>query len=53
MKTKHFYFFTSSRKSDRLTSLSIYTDNAIKAFAMALAYFRDYGYKGRPVRLAV
>jgi hypothetical protein len=50
---KHFYFFKSSRKSDKLTTLSIFTTSVKRAYALAQLHFFDKGYKGMPVRLAI
>lgn len=47
-----FYFFTSSRKSDKCR-LTIATHSERRAFAMALVYFKTNGLKGTPKRLAV
>ena len=50
---KHIYFFRSSRKSDKLSQITIFTNSVRKAYAMAQIHFIKAGYKGVPVKLAI
>lgn len=48
------YFYGSSRKSDKLTNpITIVTNSLRHAEAIAVIKFKEWGYKGSPVRLAV
>ena len=48
------YFFTSSRKSDKVTNpITICSSSERRAVALAIVKFLEWGYKGSPVRLAV
>lgn len=47
------FFFTSTRKSDRLSQITIVTTTPKRAYMRALVYFKEHGYKGSPKRLAV
>lgn len=49
----HIYFFKSTRKSDRLTVLTIATTTIKRAYALAQLHFFSKGYKGMPIQLAV
>lgn len=48
----HLYFFKSSRKSDKLSVLTIATSNFKRAMALAQLHFLTAGYKGKP-KLAI
>ena len=48
----HIYFFTSTRKSDKLSVLTIATSSLKRAIAMAQLHFLNVGYKGKP-KLAI
>ena len=50
---KHIYFFRSSRKSDKLSQITVFTNSVKRAYAMAQIYFIKSGYKGVPVKLAI
>lgn len=43
------YFFKSSRKSDKVNSLTIFTNSKRKAMAMAQIYFIRKSLKGVPM----
>lgn len=49
----HLYFFTSSRKSDKIGCMTILTTSATKAFAFACANFAKNNCKGKPIILAI
>ena len=49
----HLYFFTSSRKSDKIGCMTILTTNATKTFAFACINFTKNNCKGKPVVLDV
>ena len=52
MQTKLF-FFTSSRKSDKLSQLTIATTTKRRAYGLALMNFKSNGYKGSPKFLII
>lgn len=43
------FFFKSSRKSDKLSQISVMTSSARRAYALAIVMFIKSGYKGKPV----
>ena len=45
------YFFTSTRKSDKCSQITICTWSEKRAFGLALAQFYKHGYKGSPRRI--
>lgn len=45
------YFFTSTRKSDKCSQITICTWSERRAFGLALAQFYKHGYKGYPRRI--
>lgn len=45
------YFFKSSRKSDKLSQLTIASTSMLRAYALAVINFKNNGYKGTPIRL--
>lgn len=47
------FVFTSTRKSDRLSQITVFTDSAKRAYGRALIYFKEHGYKGSPKRLGI
>lgn len=47
------YFFTSTRKSDKVTQITIITTCKEKAVVLAAKCFIRNGYKGVPKMLAV
>ena len=51
--TSHIFFFTSSRKSDKVSIITIMCRDIIKANILAIKYFNKQGYKGKPKVLAV
>lgn len=50
---KKLYFFKSSRKSDKLSQITVFTNSIRKAYAIAQIHFIKSGYKGVPVQLAI
>lgn len=48
-----FYFFKSSRKSDKCSQVTIITSSVRRAYALAVVKFKEYGYKGTPKRLMI
>ena len=50
---KHFYFFVSSNRDDKLTQISVFTTCKRKAYSIALKYFAKHGYTGVPQILAI
>lgn len=50
---KKLYFFKSSRKSDNLSQITVFTNSVKRAYAMAQIHFIKAGYKGVPVQLAI
>lgn len=47
------YFFTSTKKCDNVTQISILSVTKERAIALAGKYFNKQGYKGVPKMLAV
>ena len=47
------YFFTSTKKCDNITQISILSVTKERAIALAGKYFNKQGYKGVPKMLAV
>lgn len=45
------YFFKSSRKSDKLSQLTIASSSMLRAYALAVMNFKSNGYLGTPVRM--
>lgn len=43
------YIFTSSRKSDAMSTVHISTISKDRAYALASKHFAKHGYKGVPV----
>lgn len=43
------FFFKSSRKSDKLSQLTIMSSSVRRATNLAIISFAKYGYKGSPV----
>lgn len=49
----HLYFFKSTCDEDSVSNLSIFTNSAARAFALAHRYFAKHSYKGEPAMLAI
>ena len=47
------YFFTSSRKSDKISQITIMTSSLRRAYSIAIIKFKEWGYEGTPKLLAV
>lgn len=47
------FFFTSTRKSDKVTQITIVSIDIVRAHIVANHYFKRAGYKGQPKMLAV
>lgn len=47
------YFFTSTRKADKVSRITIVSKNAVTAIIAINRYFKRAGYKGQPKMLAV
>lgn len=47
------YFFASTRKSDKVTQITIVSKNVVTAIIAVNRYFKRAGYKGQPKMLAV
>lgn len=47
------YFFASTRKSDKVSQITIISKNAVTAIIAVNCYFKRAGYKGKPKMLAV
>jgi hypothetical protein len=47
------FFFTSTRKSDKITQIMIMSKDIVAAHITANRYFKRAGYKGQPKMLAV
>ena len=47
------YFFASTRKSDKVTQITIISKDVVAAHIVANRYFKCAGYKGQPKMLAV
>lgn len=51
--TSHIFFFTSSRKADKVSIITIMCRDLVKATVLASRYFDKQGYKGKPKVLAI
>ena len=49
----HLFFFTSTRKADNCSCITVITHTEVRARKLAKRKFIDYGYVGKPKRLAV
>jgi len=47
------FFFTSTRKADKVTQITIVSTDVVRAHIVANRYFKRVGYKGQPKMLAV
>jgi len=47
------FFFTSTRKSDKVSQITIVSTDIVRAHIVANYYFKRAGYKGQPKMLAV
>lgn len=47
------YFFASTRKSDKVTQITIISTDVVRAHIVANRYFKRAGYRGTPKLLAV
>lgn len=47
------FFFTSTRKADKVTQITIVSKDVVAAHIAANRYFKRTGYKGQPKMLAV
>ena len=47
------FFFTSSRKSDKVTQITIVSTDVVRAHIVVNRYFKRAGYRGTPKLLAV
>ena len=47
------YFFSSTRKADKVTQITIVSKNIVAAHIAANRYFKRVGYRGTPKLLAV
>lgn len=47
------FFFTSTRKSDKVTQIMIMSKDIVAAHIVANRYFKNAGYRGKPRMLAV
>lgn len=48
------FFYSSSRKADKLSNpVTIMAGSLRRAEALAIVKFKEWGYKGSPVRLAI
>ena len=47
------FFFTSTRKSDKVTQIMIMSKDIVAAHILANRYFKRVGYRGTPKLLAV
>ena len=47
------FFFTSTRKADKVTQITIVSADVVRAHIVANNYFKRAGYKGQPKMLAV
>lgn len=50
---KHLFFFKSSNPKDGLSTLTILTSSARKAYALAVKHFINNGYKGCPITISL
>lgn len=49
----HIFFFTSTRKVDKCSCITVISRTEVRARKLAKRKFIDYGYVGRPKKLAV
>lgn len=49
----HLFFFTSTRKSDNCSCVTVISNNLARARKLVERKFRDYNYYGKPKRLAI
>ena len=47
------FFFTSTRKSDKVTQIMVMSNDIVAAHIAANRYFKRVGYRGKPKMLAV
>lgn len=47
----HIYFYTSSRKSDKCSQITILSSTLRRAYALAVVQFKKHNYKGTPRRI--
>lgn len=47
------FFFTSTRKSDKVTQITIVSTDVVRAHIVVNRYFKRAGYRGTPKLLAV
>lgn len=47
------FFFTSTRKTDKVTQITIVSTDIVRAHIVANSYFKRAGYRGKPKMLAV
>ena len=47
------YFFGSTRKADKVTQITVISQNVVAAHIAANRYFKRVGYRGTPKLLAV
>lgn len=45
------FFFTSTRKSDKCSQITVCTFSEKRAYGLAFANFYKHGYKGSPKRI--
>ena len=47
------FFFTSTRKTDKVTQITVISKDIVAAHIVANRYFKRAGYRGKPRMLAV
>ena len=47
------FFFASTRKTDKVTQITIISTDVVRAHIVANRYFKRAGYRGTPKLLAV
>lgn len=47
------YFFYSSNSTDKCSVVTILSKSVRRAYSIAILKFKEWGYKGTPIRLAV
>lgn len=47
------FFFTSTRKADRVSKITIISTDVVRAHIVVNRYFKRAGYRGTPKLLAV
>lgn len=45
------YFYTSSEETDKCKMITIFTASEKRAMNIVLKKFKEYGYKGLPIRV--